>query len=273
MFIADSHIHLWDKGKPRSAHRQTPYSAIEALADMDKACVNAAIIQPPAWDPDANAIAIEAASKHPTRFGILGNFSLQAPNKLEILSGWKNQAGMLGLRYILNDPLHAQWLEGSELNWLWSGSQEHSIPIAIAASSHLPLLGPIAKKHPHLRLIIDHLGVPLDAKGELAFSHINQLLDLAKYPNVSIKASAVPSYANDPYPHPSIQAQLKIIFNAFGANRFFWGSDITKLKCSWLECIELFTLHSPWMKASELEQVMGKALLQHLDWKPEHTNS
>jgi len=271
MFIADAHIHLWEKGTPRSAHRQLPYMSGEALKDMDQAGVNVAIIQPPAWDPDANAIAIEAASKHPSRFGILGNFSLQAPNKLEILSDWKNQAGMLGLRYILNDPLHAQWLGGAELNWLWSMAQEQSIPIAIAASSHLPLLGPIARKHPHLRLIIDHLGVPLDARGEHAFSHMNQLMELAQYPNVAIKATAVPSYAEDPYPHPGIQAQLKRIFNAFGANRYFWGSDITKLNCSWLECIELFTHHSAWMKPSELERVMGKALLEYLNWEPELT--
>ena len=67
MFIADAHIHLWEKGTPRSAHRQLPYMSGEALKDMDQAGVNVAIIQPPAWDPDANAIAIEAASKHPSR--------------------------------------------------------------------------------------------------------------------------------------------------------------------------------------------------------------
>jgi predicted TIM-barrel fold metal-dependent hydrolase len=268
MFIVDAHIHLWEKGQPRSAHRQMPYSAQEALKDMQTAGVDAAIIQPPAWDPDANEIAIRAATQHPHRFGILGNFPLESATKLEILHHWKNQTGMLGLRYILNEPKHAVWLTGHELDWLWLGAQEQSIPIAIAASAHLPLLGPIAKRHPRLNLIIDHLGVSLDAKGEKAFSHLQELLELATHPNVAIKATAVPSYANDPYPYPGIQTHLRSIFNAFGADRFFWGSDITKLNCTWLECVELFTLHSPWMKSREIERVMGAALLEYLNWKP-----
>jgi hypothetical protein len=79
---------------------------------MAKAQIDAAIIQPPAWDSDANQIAIAAAKLYPQRFGILGNFSLQVPNGIEVLHQWKKQSGMLGLRYILNDPLHAQFFSG-----------------------------------------------------------------------------------------------------------------------------------------------------------------
>ena len=49
MKIIDAHIHIWQNGSPRKAHRQTPYSALEVLKDMDLAGVSAAIIQPPAW--------------------------------------------------------------------------------------------------------------------------------------------------------------------------------------------------------------------------------
>ena len=65
--IVDAHIHLWGKGKPRAAHRKAPYSKEQALADMDAAGVDAAVIQPPAWDPDANAIAV-AVTAHAMRF-------------------------------------------------------------------------------------------------------------------------------------------------------------------------------------------------------------
>ena len=61
MLIVDAHIHIWNKGLPRPAHRQSPYSADQVLVDMAKAQIDAAIIQPPAWDSDANQIAIAAA--------------------------------------------------------------------------------------------------------------------------------------------------------------------------------------------------------------------
>src|SRR5205814_1404976 len=97
---------------------------------MEAAGVDAAVIQPPAWDPDANAIALDAAARYPERFAVLGNFPLPDPGGPERLQGWKSQPGMLGLRYILNAPRHAAWLDGSGLEWLWSGAQRLQIPIA-----------------------------------------------------------------------------------------------------------------------------------------------
>src|SRR3954471_14891964 len=91
--IVDAHIHLWEKGTPRAAHRQAPYSKDQALADMAVAGVDAAVIQPPAWDPDADRIAIEAASRYPKKFSVLASFPLQE---------FKRQPGVLGLRYIFS---------------------------------------------------------------------------------------------------------------------------------------------------------------------------
>jgi len=264
--VIDAHIHIWANGTPRGAHRQLPYSAIEVLGDMQVAGVDAAIIQPPAWDINANAIAIEAASKHPQKFGILGNFPLDTPNASNLLRTWKNQAGMLGLRYILNDAKHRAMIMNGELDWLWSGAQEHSIPIAIAASSHLEIFSYLAKAYPELRLIIDHLGVPLDATGEDAFLQIPKLEKLSQFSNIAIKATAVPAYADDPYPYPSIEQQVKRIYERFGPERFFWGSDITKLKCTWRQSIDLFLQHYTWISPSDIDLVMGKAIASWLRW-------
>ena len=61
MLIIDSQIHLWDGGQAPPHHRQAPYLAEEALADMTAAGVDAAINHPPGWDSDSNRYAIEAA--------------------------------------------------------------------------------------------------------------------------------------------------------------------------------------------------------------------
>lgn len=64
MLIVDAQIHLWNAGKPTNPnHRQVPaYLKDEALAEMDAAGVDAAVLTPHTpWDPNANELAVEAA--------------------------------------------------------------------------------------------------------------------------------------------------------------------------------------------------------------------
>jgi len=57
MLIVDGQIHLWEKGTPSPQHRQEPYSAEQAIAAMDEAGVDRALVHPVLWDPDSNELA------------------------------------------------------------------------------------------------------------------------------------------------------------------------------------------------------------------------
>jgi hypothetical protein len=46
MLIVDAQIHLWEKGTPSAHHRQELYSAEQAIAGMDEAGVDRALIHP-----------------------------------------------------------------------------------------------------------------------------------------------------------------------------------------------------------------------------------
>ena len=73
MLIVDAHVHIWATSKPSPAHRQlSELSADELLREMDEADIDAAVIQPPAWDTTSNEVAVEAARRHPLRFAVLG---------------------------------------------------------------------------------------------------------------------------------------------------------------------------------------------------------
>jgi predicted TIM-barrel fold metal-dependent hydrolase len=76
MLIVHGQIHLWEKGTPSPPHRQEPYSAERAIAAMDQAGVDRALIHPVLWDPDSNELAVEAVRKYPNRFAIMGWFYL-----------------------------------------------------------------------------------------------------------------------------------------------------------------------------------------------------
>ena len=48
--------------------------------------------------------------------------------------------------------------------------------------------------------------------------------------------------------------------------RSFWGTDITKMPCSWRECVTLFTDELAWLSGKDLQLVMGDALCEWLGW-------
>jgi len=103
MLIVDGQIHLWEKGTPSPQHRQEPYSAEQAIAAMDQAGVDRALIHPVLWDPDSNELAIEAVRKYPDRFAIMGWFYLDDPKGRDLVAHWKERPGMLGLRFYFNE--------------------------------------------------------------------------------------------------------------------------------------------------------------------------
>ena len=93
------------------------------------------------------------------------------------------------------------------------------------------------------------------------------LLALAKYPNVAIKATGAPSYSSESYPFRNIQPYLRQIYDAFGPERMFWGTDITRMPCSWKQCVTFFTEELSWLSESDKELIMGRALCNWLNWQ------
>ena len=269
MLIVDAQVHIWSGGKPSGQHRQVDsFSAEDLLKMMDEAGVDAGLIHPPlSWAPQAGAQAIEAVKKYPDRFAIMGQFPLDKPENRALLEGWKQQPGMLGLRWPLVRPEQKLWPTDGTMDWLWPEAERLGIPVALMASSYLPVFHRIAERHPGLKMIVDHLGLVRDAKDEAAFGTSPDLIKLSRLPNVAIKATGAPAYSSGEYPFRSIHDGLHRMYDAFGPQRWFWGTDITRMPCSYRQCVTMFTEELPWLKGTDLELVMGKGVCEWLGWK------
>jgi len=270
MLIVDAQVHIWSSGKPTNPHhRQVPvYSKDDVLKEMAAAGVDAAIIHPPAsWDPHSNELAVEAARQHPDRFAILGNFPLERPESRALIDGWTSRPGMLGLRFVFLQPHQRSWPTDGTIDWLWPAAERAGLPVALHASAFMPTVGRVAERHPQLKLIVDHLGRASGTKDDAAWESLPEMLALAKYPNVAVKATGAPSYSSQPYPFRNLHDHLRRIYDAFGPARLFWGTDITRMPCSWRQCVTLFTEELPWLRGRDQELVMGRAVCEWLGWK------
>ena len=267
MMIVDAQIHLWAKGQPSAHHRQTPYLREEALAGMDAAGVARAVIHPVMWDPDSNELAVDAVRANPDRFAITGWFYLDEAARRAAIDTWKSRTGMQGLRLYFSDPRSQSWPDDGTLDWLWPVAERLDIPVFLQASAFLPRVGDIAERHPRLKIAIDHMGVPRATQGaEAAYRTLPQLLALARHPNVAVKATGQAGYALDAYPFRSIHDALHRVFDAFGPRRMFWGTDITRMHCTWRQCVTLFTKELRWLQGADLALVMGRAWCDWIGW-------
>src|SRR5689334_17260453 len=263
MLIVDAQVHLWNAGNPTSPwHRQIPaYLKDDALKEMDAGGVDAAILTPHTpWDPNANELCMEAARAHPDRFAILGNFPLDKPASRALVDTWKQRPGMLGCRFTFIGPEQEKWPTDGTVDWLWPAAERAGLPIAMMAANFLPKVAEVARRHPNLKLILDHLGRPRgDASPSERWANLREVVALAKYPNVAMKATGAPSYSGRPTRSPDITANLHRLYDAFGPARGSWAPDTTALPGRGGQAGTLSTEELPWLKAGDPQLARGGA--------------
>lgn len=266
MIVVDAQVHAWKDGESTGHHRRQPIDEAVLRQEMKDAGVDRAVLVPPLWDPNGNAYALQLAQRDPSTFAVMGLLDLQAPDAAQRLSEWREQPGMRGVRFLLNTPQRLQaWHEGL-LDPLWSVAEDLRLPVALLVPGQLNIASAVARAHPRLPLIVDHLGVPRGAVGEAALRHWPELLALAEFPNVYVKAAGVGDYALDPFPFRSLQVPLRQVFDAFGSQRVVWASELSRLHCPYAQCREHFEQHLPFLSESQVAQVLGKNMLTLLDW-------
>jgi len=266
--ILDSQAHVWSsertKGKP---HLDKPLGYQDLLAEMQQAGVDGAVLIPPGWEGDRNDYALEAASAHPTKFGVMGRIAVKNPANAQLLKDWKSRPGMLGIRVSFQKPDRTPWLTDGTADWLWPAAEAADIPVMIFAPGQHAKLRTIATNHPKLRLIIDHMALARE-QDEQAVAAIESLAALADCPNLYVKTTSVPLYSTAPYPYAHLHGALRRLIGEFRPQRCFWGTDLTRIKslATYRQCVTLFTEELTFLTSGDLEWIMGRGLAACLRW-------
>jgi L-fuconolactonase len=272
MLIIDSQVHVWPPDRPDRRlgpghDERTPYSYEQLLTDMDRASIDRAILVPPSIDANRNDYALEAVRKHPDRFAVMGKVPLKGAGK-DVLKGWRDQPGMLGVRLTFHRDADRPWLTDGTADWFWPEAELHDIPVMVHAPERLAEVGEIAERYPDLRIIVDHMGFARSTMDEKALPAVERMNALARHPNVFVKVSALPCFSTEPYPFKNLHEPLRRVIEAFGPRRSFWGSDITRVPptCSLRQVVTQFTEELDFLSPTDLEWIMGRGLAECLGW-------
>ena len=275
MHIVDSQVHIWaadppdrpwPPGRAQEAQRPYPVTRDMLLFEMDLAGVSRIVIVPPSWEGDRNDLALEAARLHPDRFAVMGRVDLRDPRSRDLVAGWKTQPGMLGMRFTFHNEHNRHFLTDGTADWLWPAAERAGIPVMVLVPGSLDVLDRIAARHPGLKLVIDHVGLQIRQKAPKVFEDLPAVCALAKRPNVAVKASGMAALSARGYPFGDLHAAIRTLVDAFGPRRTFWGTDLTRMPCTYRECIDLFTKELPWLQGEDLAWVMGRGVCEWLGW-------
>jgi predicted TIM-barrel fold metal-dependent hydrolase len=274
--IVDAQVHLWKAESPdwpwvpgAKPQLPEPFTIEKLVPMMDDAGVNRAVIVPPSWPGDRNDYALEAAKRSPDRFAVMGRITLQNPQSAALLPKWKEQPGMLGVRVIFNNDVTIPWLTDGTADWLWPAAEKAGVPIMFFAPGRVSMFARIAERHPQLILIIDHMGLTAAmAKDNSVPAAVDQAVALAKYPNVGIKMSASPAVSLESYPFRDVTVHLRRVFDAYGPQRCYWGTDLTNsfTKATYRQRVTHFTEELSFLSEDDKDWVMGRAILARLKW-------
>jgi predicted TIM-barrel fold metal-dependent hydrolase len=272
--IVDAQAHLWKaesadwKWVPgRTPQLPEPFTIEKLVALMDEGGIDRAVIVPPSWPGDRNDYGLEAAQRYPKRFAVMGRIPMN-PESAKLLPGWLKQPGMVGIRLTFMRE-QAALLTSGATDWFWPAAEKEKIPVMFFAPDNIPKIAPIAERHPGLPMIVDHMSLMLEtAKERRIGAAIDEVVKLAKYPNVSVKLSSAPNFSLEAYPFRDMTEHLKRCFDAFGPRRCYWGTDLTNsmAKATYRQRAEHFTKELAFLSDDDKDWVMGKAILARLNW-------
>jgi L-fuconolactonase len=269
MFITDAQVHIWGEDTPSRpwpeggaarTHRVPPIGAAELIGEMDAAGVGRCVLVPPSWEGDRNDLCLQAAVDYPGRFTVMGRVDLSRPGTIDV-AHWADQPGMLGIRL----TFHVDHGLG-DADWLWPLAEEAGLPMMLFAPGHTAGLGEVARRHPGLRIIIDHLNLHTSAMSEDLGRAVEPLLPLAELENVAVKVSALPCAIDEGYPFPSLTPHVRRVVDAFGAERCMWGSDLSRLPCPYVDWVRAMSEGLGCLSTEETEWVMGRSIARWLNW-------
>lgn len=144
------------------------------------------------------------------------------PGSVEKLPGLARRLDVVSTRIHAYAPERLPPFGKPELETLWRLAGEHGLAVELHFEPrYAPGFEPLIKKFAETRVIIDHLGRPLQGTPK---EHA-VVVRWSRFKNTVMKISALPS--ERAYPHRKIGPVIKQLTEAFGADRMIYGGGFS----------------------------------------------
>lgn len=260
----DAHVHVWkhDAAFPFAAGANVPAedASAEMLLELMQAndVARTVLIQVIhyRWD---NSYLASVLKRYPNKFDGVCRVNPEDPEAPNHLSRLTEVSGFRGVRLSPAEGTQGDWIRGPLMPPLWRRCAQLKVPMTMLIPvTRLPDLHALLEANPDLTVVIDHMAdSPLDQPEKLEL-----LLTLARYPKLFVKISHVWSLSKGPFPYPDAVAQVKRLYEVFGAARLMAGTDwpISLKQLSYAQAVALFREHLDYISERDRVRILSETV-------------
>ena len=264
--MLDSHVHLWDLAVhdqawiPAGSPIRRSFGVPDLRAALAGTPVDGVILVQAINDAGETADLLDQAGNADVIRGVIGWADLTSGDFADALAALASSGCLVGLRHqALAETDPAQWLRQPAVARSLAELDAVGLPFDLMIRpEHFPAAVEAARNHPYLPFVLDHLGKPPIAAGELE-PWAAGLRALAAEPNVACKLSGLQTIASPGWTHADLAPYIDVALGAFGASRLLFGSDwpVSTQAASYARVCEVARVACSALSAAERAGVLG----------------
>ncbi|MFO7531289.1 MAG: amidohydrolase family protein [Candidatus Limnocylindrales bacterium] len=234
--VIDAHQHFWDPGLHAALGPPGPpapldraYEAADLVPELELEHVTGSVLVGLLHATDETRRLLAMARSVPFVHGVVGWVDLTAAHVAGDIERLRSGPGgelLVGLSHRAHDEPDAGWLLRDDVRRGIAavGAADLAFDLQVT-TRELPAAYELCAAHPGMRFVLDHLGRPPIASGDLS-AWGRALLPLAELPNVSAKISGLVTEADWlTWSIDDLRDPVELAIDAFGARRLMLGSD------------------------------------------------
>ena len=239
----DAHQHYWRPARgdyrwlqaadAALAPLQRDFLPAELLPQLAAAGVSRTVLVQAADSTAETEYLLSLAAAQPQIGAVVGWVDLSQPVAAETLASWSTGSPLRGIRPMLQDLPDPEWIVRAPSPRVLAAMKQLDLSLdALVRPEQLSGLLTFLRRHPDLRVVIDHAAKPCLAQGWTAgwaqgWRH--HVAELARCPGVHCKFSGLLTEMAVGLPRDSRLAALRpvwdLLLETFGPSRLMWGSD------------------------------------------------
>jgi L-fuconolactonase len=235
--VIDAHFHLWKIGHNGCVWPTSDLKAIYRDVDLDmiqslaaSVGVTAGVLVQSQEDDRDTEYLLELAEKASFIRAVVGWVDMKSPNAADRIIYLKKYSKFKGLRPMLQSLPEDDWILKPELDKAFEAMKHQQISFdALVKPRHLVHLRELARRHPDLPIVIDHLAKPVIAE-RLPGDWCKDMRILAEFSNVHCKISGLVTEADSQQSPEILSGYIQFLLSVFGSHRLMWGSDWPVIK-------------------------------------------
>ncbi len=235
--LIDAHHHVWDIAARPQPWMQAPgyttlartHSPAEHAALARVAGVDASVVVQCVAEVAETRELLAAAADDPVIAAVVGWVPLTSPSVADDLAGLRGAPGgdlLRGIRHQVHDEPDVHWLQRPDVRRGIAAVGAAGLAYdLLLRPEHLAAAIDTVQSLPEVRFVLDHLGKPPIASGEVE-PWASDLRRLAAAPNTRCKVSGMVTEADwASWTPEQLRPYAEIALEAFGADRCMMGSD------------------------------------------------